>query len=156
MQDVCTRRVVGWQVATHLRTELALDVLQMAFFIRRREGADLSELTHHSDKGVQYVAVRYTERLAIEGAVASVGSTGDSYDNAMAEAFNSLFKAECIRNPHLSGHDGPWRGLDDVERAVADYVDWYNTRRLHGELGMIPPVEYQAQFDAAKKVVTAA
>ena len=72
----------------------------------------------------QYVAVRYSERLATEGAVASVGSTGDSYDNAMAKAFNSLFKAECIRNPHLPGRDGPWRGIDDVEIAVAEYVDW--------------------------------
>ncbi len=106
--DVCTRRVVGWQVATHLRTELALDALQMAFWARRREGVDLRGLTHHSDKGVQCVAVRYGERLAAEGAVASVGSTGDSYDNAMAEAFNSLFKAECIRNPHLPGREGPW------------------------------------------------
>ncbi|WP_432537979.1 IS3 family transposase [Kineococcus arenarius] len=156
VQDVCTRRIMGWQVATHLRTELALDALQMAFWVRRREGADLTGLKHHSDKGVQYVAVRYTERLAAEGAVASVGSTGDSYDNAMAEAFNSLFKAECIRNPHLPGRDGPWRGLDDVERAVAGYLDWYNTRRLHGELGMVPPVEYQARFDTTAEVVAAA
>ena len=147
--DVCTRRVVGWQVATHLRTELALDALQMAFWTRRREGVDVTGLTHHSDKGVQYVAVRYGERLAAEGAVASVGSTGDSYDNALAEAFNSLFKTECIRNPHLPGREGPWRGIDDVEIAVAEYVDWYNHRRLHGELGMVPPVEYEARFSTA-------
>lgn len=156
VQDVCTRRIVGWQVADHLRTELALDALQMAFWARRREGVDLAGLLHHSDKGVQYVAVRYTESLALEGAVASVGSTGDSYDNAMAEAFNSLFKAECIRNPHQPGRDGPWRGLDDVERAVAGYIDWYNTHRLHGELGMIPPVEYEARFDTPTEVVAAA
>jgi putative transposase len=156
VQDVCTRRIVGWQVAEHLRTELALDALQMAFWIRRREGADLTGLKHHSDEGVQYVALRYTESSALEGAVASVGSTGDSYENAMAEAFNSLFKAECIRNPHLPGRDGPWRGLDDVERGVAGYVDWYNTRRLHGELGMVPPVEFQARFNAAGEVLTAA
>ena len=85
----------------------------------------------------QYVAVRYTERLAAAGAVASVGSVGDSYDNALAEAFNSLFKAELIRNK------GPWRGIDDVEIAVAEYIDWYNHRRLHGELGLVPPVEYE-------------
>ncbi len=74
----------------------------------------------------------------------------------MAEAFNSLFKAECIRNPHLPGRNGPWRGLDDVERAVADYIDWYNTRRLHGELGMIPPVEFQAQIEITARTETAA
>ncbi|WP_432485252.1 integrase core domain-containing protein [Kineococcus esterisolvens] len=90
--------------------------------------------------------MRYSERLATEGAVASVGSTGDSYANAMAEAFNYLFKSECIRNPHLPGREGPWRGIDDVEIAVAEYVDWYNRRRLHGELGMVPPVEYEARF----------
>ncbi len=133
--DVCTRRVVGWQVATHLRTELALDALQMAFWARRREGVDLRGLTHHSDKGVQYVAVRYGERLAAEGAVASVGSTGDPYDNAMAEAFNSLFKAECIRNPHLPGREGPWRGIDDVEIAVADG----GTSHEVGERGLVQP-----------------
>ena len=97
-----------------------------------------SQLIHHSDRGVQYVAIRYTERLGDVEAVASVGSVGDSYDNAMAEAFNSLFKAELVRN------SGPWRGVDDLELAVAEYIDWYNHRRLHGELGLIPPVEYEA------------
>ena len=85
-----------------------------------------------------------------------VRSTGDFFDNAMAEAFNSLFEAECIRNPHLQGRAGPWRGLDDVERAVAGYIDWYDIRRLHGELGMVPPVEFQARFKAEVEVVTAA
>lgn len=87
---------------------------------------------------MQYVAIRYTERLAEVDAVASVGSVGDSYDNAMAEAFNSLFKAELVRNK------GPWCSIDDLELAVAEYIDWYNHRRLHGELGLIPPVEYEA------------
>lgn len=86
----------------------------------------------------QYLAVRYTERLAEVEAVASVGSVGDSYDNAMAEAFNSLFKAELVRNK------GPWRGIDDLEVAVMEYIDWYNHRRLHGEIGLIPPAEYEA------------
>jgi putative transposase len=86
----------------------------------------------------QYLAVRYTERLAEAAVVASVGSVGDSYDNAMAEAFNSLFKAELVRNK------GPWQGIDDLEIAVAEYIDWYNHRRLHGELGLFPPVEYEA------------
>ncbi len=91
----------------------------------------------HSDKGVQYLAVRYTQRLAEAGAVASVGSTGDSYDNALAEAFNSLFKAELVRNK------GPWKSIDDLEIAVAEYIDWFNYRRLHGEIGLVPPVEFE-------------
>ena len=85
----------------------------------------------------QYLAIRYTERLAEAGAVASVGSKGDSYDNAMAEAFNSLFKAELVRNR------GPWKNIDDLEIAVAEYIDWFNFRRLHGEIGLVPPVEYE-------------
>jgi putative transposase len=136
--DVFSRRIVGWQVSTSLHTDLALDALEMGIWTRQREGADLSELIHHSDRGVQYVAVRYTTRLAEAGAVASVGSVGDSYDNAMAEAFNSLFKAELVRNR------GPWRSIDDLEIATAEYIDWYNNRRLHGEIGMVPPVEYEA------------
>src|SRR4051794_39102818 len=109
----------------------------MGLWLRRREGADLKQLIHHSDRGVQYVAVRYTERLAEAEVVASVGSVGDSYDNAMAEAFNSLFKAELVRNK------GPWKGLDDLEIAVSAYIDWYNHRRLHGELSLVPPAEYE-------------
>ena len=140
--DVFSRRIVGWQLSTSLRTELALDALEMGLWTRQRAGADLTSLIHHSDRGVQYVAVRYTERLAEAGAVASVGSRGDSYDNAMAEAFNSIFKAELIRNK------GPWRGIDDLELAVAEYIDWYNHRRLHGELGLVPPVEHEAQHHA--------
>jgi putative transposase len=136
--DVFSRMIVGWQVATSLYTDLALDALQMAIWRRRAEGADLAGLVHHSDRGVQYRAIRYTQRLAEAGAVASVGSVGDSYDNAMAEAFNSLFKAELVRNK------GPWRGLDDLEIATVEYIDWYNNRRLHGELGHVPPAEYEA------------
>ena len=136
--DVFSRRIVGWQLSQNLYTDLALDALNMGIWCRRRAGADLSRLIHHSDRGVQYVAVRYTERLAEADVVASVGSVGDSYDNAMAEAFNSLFKAELVRNK------GPWQGLDDLEIAVAEYIDWYNHRRLHGELGLVPPVEYEA------------
>ena len=136
--DVFSRMVVGWQVATSLYTELALEALEMGIWRRRRTGADLAGLIHHSDRGVQYRAVRYTERLAESAAVASVGSKGDSYDNALAEAFNSLFKAELVRNR------GPWTGIDDVEIAVAEYIDWFNQRRLHGELGHVPPAEYEA------------
>ena len=137
--DVFSRRVVGWQASTSQRTDLALDALERGLGTRRRDGHDVSSLVHHSDHGVQYVAVRYTERLLEAGAVASVGSKGDSYDNAMAEAFNSLFKAELVCNK------GPWRSIDDLEIAVAEYIDWFNHRRLHGEIGLVPPVEFEAQ-----------
>ncbi len=135
--DVFSRRVVGWQLSTSLRTDLALDALNMGLWTRAHDGHDTSALVHHSDRGVQYVAIRYTERLAEAGVVASVGSKGDSYDNAMAEAFNSLFKAELVRNR------GPWKSIDDLEIAVAEYIDWFNFRRLHGEIGLIPPVEFE-------------
>jgi len=136
--DVYSRLIVGWQVATSLYTDLALDALQMAIWRRQAAGANLTGLVHHSDRGVQYRAVRYTQRLAEADVVASVGSKGDSYDNAMAEAFNSLYKAELVR------HRGPWRGLNDLEIATVEYIDWYNNRRLHGELGHVPPAEYEA------------
>lgn len=140
--DVFSRLVVGWQVSTSLRTELALDALDMGLWNRHRAGHDVAGLTHHSDRGVQYRAVRYSERLAEADAIASVGSKGDSYDNAMAEAFNSLFKAECIRNPIMRPKGG-WKSVVDVELAVAEYVDWFNHRRLHGEIGLIPPAEFE-------------
>jgi putative transposase len=136
--DVFSRMIVGWQVSTSLYTDLALDALKMAVWRRQNQGAELGGLVHHSDRGVQYRAIRYSQRLAETGAVASVGSKGDSYDNAMAEAFNSLYKAELVRNK------GPWRGLDDLEMATVEYIDWYNNRRLHGELGHVPPAEHEA------------
>ncbi len=135
--DVFSRRVVGWQLSRSLRTDLALDALEMGLWTRRREGRDTEGLIHHSDKGAQYLAVRYTQRLADVGVVASVGSTGDSYDNALAEAFNSLFKAELVRKK------GPWRSIDDLEIAVAEYIDWFNHRRLHGEIALVPPAELE-------------
>ena len=138
--DVFSRRVVGWQLSKSLRTDLALDALEMGIWTRDHADQAVTGLTHHSDKGVQYVAIRYTERLAEAGAVASVGSTGDSYDNALAEAFNSLFKAELVRNR------GPWKNIDDLEIATAEYIDWFNHRRLHGEIGMIPPVELEENY----------
>ncbi len=137
--DVFSRRVVGWQVSTSLRTDLALDALEMGLWARRRDGHDTSALIHHSDRGGQYLAVRYSERLAQAGAAASVGSRGDSYDNALAEAFNSLFKAELVRNR------GPWQSINDLEIAVAEYIDWYNHRRLHSEIGLVPPVEHETR-----------
>lgn len=139
--DVFSRFVVGWQASRSLHTDLALDALEMALW--RRRAKRLDGLVHHSDRGTQYLAVRYTERLAEAGIAASVGSRGDSYDNALAESFHGLYKAELIR------HRGPWRGLDDVEHATMDYVDWFNHRRLHGELGMVPPAEFEASYYAA-------
>ena len=136
--DVYSRFIVGWQASRSLRTDLALDALEMAIWARR--GARLDGLIHHSDRGVQYLAIRYTERLADAGVAASVGSREDSYDNALAESFNGPYKTEVIR-PH-----GPWRGLDDVEYATLEYVDWFNQRRLHGEIGMIPPAEFEAFY----------
>lgn len=146
--DVYSRMIVGWQVATSLYTDLALDALKMAIWRRENQGADLGGLVHHSDRGVQYRAIRYSQRLAEAGAVASVESKGDSFDNAMAEALNSLYKAELVRNK------GPWRGLDDLEMATVEYIDWYNNRRLHGELGHAPPAEHEA-LHAMTQPVTA-
>ena len=142
--DVYSRRVIGWQTSTSLYTDLALDALKMAVWARRREGADLTGLIHHSDRGVQYRAIRYGQTLAQCEAVASVGSRGDSYDNALAEALNSLYKAELIRNrPRLDEH-GPWEGIDDVELATAEWVHWYNTVRPHSAIGMRTPAEHEA------------
>jgi putative transposase len=146
--DVYSRMIVGWQVSRSLYTDLALDALKMAIWRRENQGADLPGLVHHSDRGVQYRAIRYSQRLADAGAVASVGSKGDSYDNAMAEAFNSLYKAELVRNT------GPWQGLDDLEMATVEYIDWYNNLRLHGGLGHVPPAEYEA-LHAMTQPVTA-
>jgi putative transposase len=145
--DVCSRFVVGWQASRSLRTDLALDALEMALW--RRRAVPLRGLIHHSDRGVQYLAIRYTERLAEAGAVPSVGSRGDSYDNALAESFNGLYKTELIR------HRSPWRGLEDVEYATLEYVDWFNHRRLHGELGMVPPAEFEAAYHQAAPALLA-
>ncbi len=140
--DVYSRMIVGWQASRSLRSDLAIDALEMAVFNRQRAGADLSHLIHHSDRGVQYLSIRYSDRLADNDIVASVGSKGDSYDNAMAESFNGLYKWELIYPK------GPWRGLDDVEFATLTYVDWFNNRRLHGEIepgaGYTTPAEFEA------------
>ena len=142
--DVYSRFVVGWQASRSLRSDLAIDALEMAVFNRQRAGHDLDRLVHHSDRGVQYLSVRYSERLAENDIVASVGSKGDSYDNAMAESFNGLYKWELIYP------QGPWRGLDDVEFATMTYVDWFNHRRLHGEItddaGYTTPAEFEAAY----------
>jgi putative transposase len=135
--DAFSRMIVGWRVATSLRAELALDALEMAIWARQ---GDLDSLVHHSDRGVQYLAIRYTERLAEAGAVASVGSRGDSFDNALAEAVNGLYKAELI------GRHGPWRTAEQVELATLAWVGWWNQRRLHGAIDNIPPAEHEAIY----------
>ena len=142
--DVYSRMIVGWQLSNSLRSDLAIDALEMAVWNRTRQGQVLDGLVHHSDKGVQYLSIRYSERLAENDIVASVGSTGDSYDNAMAEAFNSLYKWELIYPK------GPWTGLDDVEFATMGYIDWFNHRRLHGEItddnSYVTPAEFEATY----------
>ncbi len=135
--DVFSRRIVGWQASRSLKTDLALDALEQAIWSRQREGAELDQLIHHSDRGVQYLSIRYTERLAENGVVNSVGSRGDSYDNALAETINGLYKTELVRNK------GPWRGLDDLELATLEWVDWFNHRRIFHDLGRIPPAEFE-------------
>lgn len=135
--DAFSRRIVGWQASRSLRTDLALNALEQAIWERNKTGVGLDGLIHHSDRGVQYLSIRYTERLAENGVVGSVGSRGDSYDNAMAESIIGLYKTELVRNR------GPWRSLDDLELATLEWVDWFNHRRLFHELGRIPPAEYE-------------
>ena len=136
--DVFARRIVGWRVANSLRTELVLDALEQALYSR----TGTQGLIHHSDRGCQYLSIRYTERLAEAGVDSSVGSVGDSYDNALAETINGLYKTEIIRRR------GPWRNIDAVEYATLEWVDWFNNRRLLESIGDIPPAELeQAYYD---------
>ena len=133
--DACSRYIVGWHASRSLRTDLALCALEQALWARK---GPLAGLVHHSDRGVQYVSIRYTERLAEAGVATSVGSRGDSYDNALAESVIGLYKAELIHRR------GPWRGCDDLEFATLQWVDWFNHRRLFGAIGYVPPAEYEA------------
>jgi putative transposase len=139
--DVFSRRIVGWRVAASLRTDLALDALEQALHARPHGDG----LVHHSDRGVQYLAIRYTDRLASAGVEPSVGSVGDSYDNALAESVIGLFKTEVIRRR------GPWRGIESVEFATLEWVDWFNNRRLLEPLGYVPPAEYEAAHRHAQE-----
>lgn len=136
--DVYSRRIVGWRLSPSMRTELTLDALEMA--ICSRTGVQLKGLVHHSDRGSQYVSILYTERLEEIGAQPSVGSRGDAYDNALAEATVALLKTE------LTGPRGPWRSLEQLELEVARWVQWYNERRLHEACGYLPPDEYEANW----------
>ncbi len=134
--DVFARRIVGWRASSSLRTDLALDALEQALHAR----PDTDALVHHSDRGVQYLSIRYTERLAEAGIAPSVGSVGDSYDNALAESVIGLFKTEVILRR------GPWRHLEAVEFATLEWVDWFNNRRLLEPIGHIPPVEFEEAY----------
>ncbi len=135
--DVFSRKIVGWRVSNSLRSDLALDALEQALHAR----PDIEDLIHHSDRGVQYLLIRYTERLAGAGIEPSVGRIGDSYDNALAETIIGLYKTEVIRR------QGPWRNLEEVEFAMLEWVDWFNNRRLFGAIGNISPVEFEARYD---------
>jgi putative transposase len=139
--DAFSRMIVGWRVATTMRTEMVLDALEMARWSR---GIRLDGLIAHSDAGSQFTSIRYGERLSEIGAVPSIGSVGDSYDNALAEAVNALFKTELIRGPG----QGPWRTVEDVELATLGWVHWHNNDRLHGYLGDVPPAEFEAAYAA--------
>jgi transposase InsO family protein len=134
--DVFSRCIVGWRVSSSLRSDLALDALEQALHARPRD----ERLVHHSDRGVQYLSIRYTERLGAAGIERSVGSVGDSYDNAMAETVIGLYKTEVIRR------SGPWRNIDVVEYATLAWVDWFNNRRLLEPIGYVPPVEFEAAY----------
>ncbi|MCQ4322681.1 IS3 family transposase, partial [Stutzerimonas stutzeri] len=135
--DVFARRIVGWRVSSSARTDFVLDALEQALYARRP--VDQGGLIHHSDRGVQYVSIRYTERLAEAGVEPSVGSVGDSYDNALAETINGLYKAEVI-------HRRSWQSRETVELATLEWVDWFNHRRLLAPIGNIPPAEAEAIY----------
>jgi putative transposase len=138
--DVFARRIVGWRVSASLRTDFVLDALEQAIYDRC--GAGVNDLVHHSDRGTQYLSMRYSGRLAEAGIEPSVGSRGDSYDNALAESIIGLFKTEVIYRK------GPWRHLEAVEFATLTWVDWFNRRRLLAPISYVPPAEYEAQYFA--------
>jgi putative transposase len=141
LTDAFSRRIVGWRVASHMKATMVLDALEMARWTR---GTRLEGLVAHSDAGSQFTSIRYGERLAELGATPSIGSVGDSYDNALAETVNGLYKAELIYGPD----QGPWRSIEAVELATLSWVHWYNHQRLHGYCGDIPPAEYEEAYYA--------
>jgi putative transposase len=144
--DVFSRMIVGWRVSTSMKTDFVLDALEQALHAR----SDIDGLIHHSDRGTQYLSIRYGERLADSGIEPSVGSTGDSYDNALAESINGLYKAEVIHRR------GPWRRVEDVEFATLEWVDWFNNRRLLGPIGDIPPMEFEQMYYQQQQSLAAA
>ena len=140
--DVFSRRIVGWRVSRSLRSDLALDALEQALYARR----DIDHLVHHSDRGVQYLSIRYTERLAEAGIASSVGSVGDAYDNALAETIIGLYKTEVIEQLE------PWYNMTHVEIETLGWVDWFNNWRLLEPIGNIPPAEFKALYDRSQRV----
>ena len=143
--DAFSRMIVGWRVASHMRTSMVLDAMEMARWSR---GTRLEGLRCHSDAGSQFTSLRWGERLAEIGAVPSIGSVGDSFDNALAETVNGYYKAELVRGPT---RPGPWKTIEDLELATLGWVHWHNTRRLHGYLGDVPPAEYEQAFYPAHR-----
>ena len=135
--DVFSRYLVGWRVLRSMQTDLVLDALEQALWARGKP----QDLIHHSDRGSQYLSIRYSERLSEAGIEASVGSVGDSYDNALAETINGLYKTELIYK------DGPWRSVEQVELATLEWVDWFNNVRIHSAIDDLPPVEYEMMYD---------
>jgi putative transposase len=144
--DAFARRIIGWRTGTSMSTQLVLDALEQAVWTRQRDGVSLDSVVAHTDRGSQYTSIRYTERLAQAGIAASVGSVGDSYDNALAETINGLYKTELIK-PR-----GPWRTVDAVEYATAEYVEWFNHRRLYEHCGDVPPVDLENAYYAHHRV----
>jgi len=140
---MCSRDAFGWRVSASLATDFVLDALEQAIYDRRGAGGD--DLVHHSDRGSQYLSMRYSDRLAKGGIEPSVGSRGDSYDNALAESVIGLFKTEVIRRK------GPWPHLEAVEFATLAGVDWFNNRRLLEPIGYVPPAEYEARYYEAQR-----
>ncbi len=140
VNDVFSCRIVGWRVSASMRTDLALDALEQVSLLRRM----LDKLVHHTDRGSQYLSIRYTARIAAAGIESSVGTTGDSYGNALAESVIGLFKTEVIRSR------GPWKGIEPVELAMLEWVDWFNNRRSLEPLGDIPPAEFEAAHHASR------
>ena len=143
--DAYARRIVGWRVSRSAHAGFVLNALEQA--IHDRKPVSGGGLVHHSDRGVQYVSVKYTERLAEAGLVPSVGSVGESYDNALAATINGLYKAE------LMNRRGPWRSVEAVEYATLDWVDWFNNCRLLEPIGNVPPAEAEADYYVAKEVL---
>jgi putative transposase len=146
VMDLFSRKIVGWQVSDRLQADLALDALEMAIW-RAGDDLDPGQLIHHSDRGVQYTSIRYSERLEKIKAARSVGSKGDSYDNAAAESLNSLYKKELIEP------EGPWKGVSDVTLATLEWVSWYNKERLHSACGYMPPEEFEKQYHARQGIL---
>ena len=141
IEDAFSRMIVGWSIATHMRTSLVTEALEMALW---RRDVPLEGLVHHSDAGGQYTSVLYSERLGAHGIAPSIGTVGDAFDNAMAESGIGLYKTELIRRR------GPWRSPEQVEIQTLEYIDWFNFRRLHGQIGHVPPAEFEEVFYASR------